>query len=96
MKEIEQINQDLEHAERILISAGEFDWADYFAKAASHFSHDPQEGAQYILGFFGGSGTVNDLVLYKDQQPMIEENDEFDRVRKRLYRLAKIVRSQPI
>lgn len=38
---------------------------------------------------YGGMGSLNDIVLYKNGQPLIAENDEFDALRTELYNLCR-------
>ncbi|QND84420.1 Uncharacterized protein ChrSV_2193 [Chromobacterium vaccinii] len=41
-----------------------------------------------ILSMYGGMGSLNDLILYKDGQPLVKENVELDSLRVKLHTLC--------
>lgn len=59
---------------------------------AAQVAHDPAEGARAINAMFGGAGSLNDIVLYRDGQPLAAENAEFDALRSELFDLALALR----
>ena len=63
-------------------------WGDALEKHRSALSTDPTATASIILRMFGGIGSLNDVVLYKDGQPMANENRELDALRSKLYDLC--------
>jgi len=63
-------------------------WSDALEKQRSALSTDPTATASRILAMFGGMGSLNDVVLYKDGQPMANENRELAALRSRLYDLC--------
>jgi hypothetical protein len=64
-------------------------WGDALEKHRSALSTDLTATASRILAMFGGMGSLNDVVLYKDGQPMGNENRELDSLRSRLYDLCR-------
>ncbi|WP_373429143.1 DUF6966 domain-containing protein [Achromobacter aegrifaciens] len=42
-----------------------------------------------FLSMYGGSGSINDVVLYQDGKVLVAENCEFDCLRSRLYEMCK-------
>jgi hypothetical protein len=64
-------------------------WGDALEKHRSALSTDPTATASIILRMFGGMGSLNDVVLYKDGQPMANENGELGALRSRLYDLCR-------
>lgn len=64
------------------------DWALALEKFEKEIANFPDTTSVKILSTFGGMGSLNDLVLYKNGQPLIVENDEFDELRSKLYTLC--------
>lgn len=75
----------------LLTSAEEKNWAGAFIKfqdRCSDTSGDIPASVQIdMLRMYGGMGSFNDLVLYKQGQPMIKENQELDRLRGELFEI---------
>ena len=64
-------------------------WGDALEKHRSALSEDPTATASSILRMFGGMGSLNDVVLHKDGQRMVNENCELAALRSRLYDLCR-------
>ena|SRR5215813_10309760 len=47
------------------------------------------DAARLILTMFGGMGSLNDVILYRDERFVRAENDEFQRQKERLWELAR-------
>lgn len=72
-----------------LLRAGEVNsWAFALDKFAIEIADYPDVTRAKILSTFGGMGSLNDLVLYKNGQPLTAENGEFDELRSKLYSLC--------
>lgn len=69
-------------------------WADQVRRAADGVSNSDAHGLQRFLGFFGGMGSLNDLVLHRDGQPLTVENDELDNLRSKAWSLADSLRHE--
>jgi hypothetical protein len=65
------------------------DWANALEKHRRALSTDSTATASGILRMFGGMGSLNDVVLYKDGQPMANENSELAALGSRLYDLCR-------
>ena len=68
-------------------NSGSLDWAKTFY----YFMDDVEQGEwsvikRKILKVYGGMGSFNDLVLHKDNSPLGKENNELDKLRKKLYK----------
>lgn len=50
---------------------------------------DEKETARKILGLYGGAGSLNDIILYKDNTLLIAATTEFSALRKRLFEACK-------
>lgn len=73
-----------------LLRIGAFnDWAIALEKIKTGFEFDPKSSPSKLLSMYGGMGSLNDVVLYKDGQPLILENNELDALRSHLYELCK-------
>lgn len=68
---------------------GSSDWANALEKSRREIATDPVAISAQIRGMYGGMGSLNDIVLYKNGQPLIAENDEFDALRMELYNLCR-------
>ena len=87
---------DLENIEQILIRMSNLlrlskveDWAEILDECNRKLSIEPVESAMKILSLYGGMGSLNDVILYKNGQPLFKENSEFDDLRGNLYKLCK-------
>ena len=67
---------------------GRNDWANALEKYHGEMANDPSVIAEKIRAMYGGMGSLNDIVLYKNGQLLIAENDEFDALRLELYKLC--------
>ncbi|AZL74905.1 DUF6966 domain-containing protein [Pseudomonas oryziphila] len=73
-----------------LLCYGSFDdWAVVLEKIKKGFEVDPKDSSLKMLSMYGGVGSLNDVVLYRDGQPLVQENDELDNLRAQLYELCK-------
>lgn len=88
MKNIQDIQLTLEKMARLLRIGGISDWAEAFEAIRSDFLADPARGSAKILTMYGGMGSLNDLVLYKEGRPLAAENRELDELRSKLYALC--------
>jgi hypothetical protein len=64
------------------------DWALALENFGKEIEISPYSTSSNILSTFGGIGSINDIVIYKNGQPLIDENREFDELRSRLYDLC--------
>lgn len=86
---IQNIQTVLAQMAELLRIGGISDWAQVLEKFREEIANDPSATSTKILSTFGGMGSLNDLVLYKHGQPLIKENDEFDKLRSKLYDLCR-------
>jgi hypothetical protein len=75
----------LSKIENLLRIAGQDVWARQLNNAGALFSADPSAGRSEILGLYGGSGSLTDLVLYKDGAPLIDENNKLHDMIEEIY-----------
>ncbi|WP_330210752.1 DUF6966 domain-containing protein [Pseudomonas sp. AM4(2022)] len=73
-----------------LLRLGAFDdWAIALEKIKMDFDRDPKYKSSQLLSMYGGMGSLNDVVLYKNGQPLVAESNEFDALRVQLYEICK-------
>lgn len=88
MKNIQRIETVLARMAELLRAGERYDWANAFDKLREQFAIDPVNTVSKIRGSYGGMGSLNDIVLHKNGQPLTTENDEFDALSTELYNLC--------
>ncbi|NQZ05944.1 MAG: hypothetical protein HRT35_02175 [Algicola sp.] len=89
MNLIEQIDNKLERMTVVLRACGNDNWADAIQNVRCELLNDRSTARTKVFSMYGGMGSLNDLVLYKNGNPMIKENIEFDGLRSELYNLCQ-------
>ena len=88
MKNIQDIQAVLARMVELLRAGGINDWSRALDTLCQEVAGDPNGTSAKIISMFGGIGSLNDLILYKDGQPLTRENGELDVLRSRLYALC--------
>lgn len=65
------------------------DWAVALESVRLSFDEDPVGMSLKLISMYGGMGSLNDVVLYRDRKVLVAENNEFDSLRTRLYEVCK-------
>ena len=60
-------------------------WANILADHNRHIDDDPEEVIYRILRLFDGMGSLNDIVLQKNGERRVEENETFSGLKNKLY-----------
>lgn len=89
MTNISEIQGVLHRMSQLLLFSGLDDWATAISRLASKADDGYAMVRPEIRRMYGGMGSLNDIVLYKDGRVLKEENDEFDTLRERLYDLTR-------
>ena len=63
-------------------------WAEIFDELTQQIEDDPEVAVGKTLSTYGGSGSPNDIVLHKNGKPLVDEDDEFDALREKLFELC--------
>lgn len=63
------------------------EWSNLLQRLSAYIDDDPEEAIYKIRTLYGGQGSLNDLVLYKNGKLLYKENDRFDELRETLYNL---------
>lgn len=88
MKNIQDIEVVLTRMAELLRLGSRSDWAMALENQCSEIASNPVAGKVNILSMYGGMGSLNDLILYKNGQPLFMENNELDMLRSKLYELC--------
>lgn len=62
-------------------------WSAAFKKFAAGWPSDPDHAAADILAAYGGLGSFNDVVLYRNGKPSFVQNQRLDALRTELFTL---------
>ncbi len=84
----EKIITLLEQAINLLASNNQEQWAGFLRNAKNNFidSENKKEAVEPIIkSMLGGSGSLSDVVLYRDKKPLIEENNQLYNLLNELY-----------
>lgn len=92
--------RDLIH--RISKMLGDSDERQYSAGFAGLLARTPMvvdeadigTAARSIRAYFGKAGSFNDLILEREGIPLVEENDELDRLRRRFFEIEGELRER--
>lgn len=71
------------------LSAHDAFWAEKVRRAADEVAASDAHGLRRFLGLFGGMGSLNDLVLHRDGQPLGKETMQLDALTSEAWRLAQ-------
>jgi len=85
---IHEIDGLLARMVAFLKMASRNDLATALERHRSDLVLDPVATESRLLSLFGGMGSLNDIVLYKDGRLLREESNEFDELKSRLYELC--------
>lgn len=89
MTKLQEIELLLGRMVDLLDLAALTDWASALKGHREALGAAPDITQARILAMYGGMGSLNDLILYRDGQPLPRENNEFDELRIRLYALCR-------
>lgn len=71
---------------KLLKSAGENSWYEGFEYFIKEFETSEEKIVlKKIRIIYGGAGSFNDLVLYKNGQVCVDENEKLNKLRKELF-----------
>ena len=74
----------------VLLLGNNINWAAALERCRAVLWTDWDEARRSIRGSYGGMGSLNDIVLYADGVVLTREQEEFDRLRHRLYELVQL------
>jgi len=97
MNNFDAIKKDLNNIHALLASINEDYWSDIihdylFRLGDVKNSEELKSVARELLKFYGGMGSLNDLVLFQNGKMLSEENVRLDKLRHKMFQdLRKIV-----
>lgn len=89
MNKYESVVLALDEMVTLLNMAGIQDWAEGLRKISEYKESEASILYNEVLRMYGGSGSLNDLVLYRDGELLMHENNKFDELRSELYQLCR-------
>jgi hypothetical protein len=69
----------------LLTEYGEQSWGSALGRLAQEYADDPTGIARKVLAFFGGMGSLNDLVLHRDGNMARGASETLDGLRREVY-----------
>ncbi|WP_371926006.1 DUF6966 domain-containing protein [Pseudomonas sp. PB101] len=85
MKNITEITAILERISELLRIGGKNEWAERIDQYRLELPGDTAYTISKIITLYGGLGSINDIILYNNGQPMIQENNELDLLLSKLH-----------
>jgi hypothetical protein len=91
---ITEINSILTCMEDLLRSAGLWRWEAALSRHRQGLALNPDRALADIVGMYGGAGSFNDVILYRDGKLLTVENAEFDALRDKLFEMCRKVKAK--
>jgi len=88
-EKIKEIKEIMLKIISILLDAGMEDWSAAITKLSHEMDVDPDCAKKKVLRLYGGMGSFNDIVIYKNGELLIEKTNEFDELKTNLFELCK-------
>lgn len=88
MKDIGTISSIIAQTVDLLQNHGLPEWAARLEQCNTALTHDPTYALSQIVSLYGGSGSINDIVLYKQETPLLNENNQLHALLSELYDLC--------
>ncbi|KPG98033.1 hypothetical protein AEQ67_15670 [Pseudomonas sp. RIT-PI-q] len=85
MKSISKISSIIVQTTALLRKFGCPEWADKLEKCRLALPHDTTYALSQIVSLYGGSGSINDIVLYEQAKPLLDENNKLHALLAELY-----------
>jgi len=88
MKDTDRILCIIVQMANLLKNHGLPEWASQLEQCRTALPHDPTYALSQIVSLYGGSGSINDIVLYKQETPLLDENNQLHAMLSELYDLC--------
>lgn len=84
--QINQLLEEIDHSEK----------SDTFVRLANQYVTDKNKALSNIRSIYGGMGSFNDMILYKEGKADVEANEKLSALREGLYNavLSEIIESR--
>lgn len=87
--DVAQLAALMRAVERHLRDGNSAHWAEQVARCADIVEQSDSYGLDRFLGLFGGMGSLNDVVLHRDDVLLDHENNELHRLLNEAFELAR-------
>ena len=95
MKDIKKIQESMLRIEDLLRLGGVNEWAKGIENLRNEMTYDSDLALGKILSLYGGMGSFNDIILYRNGILLVSENSELDALRSKLYELCRAKHVKP-
>lgn len=85
MENLAEITTLMTRLSQLLSLGGREDWAASVDAFRAQLPRDTAYTLSRIVALYGGMGSINDIALYRNGQPLIAENNELAALRSVLY-----------
>lgn len=85
--EVMLVQKKLDRLAYLLDSGGYTEWSASIRNLAKNYAYEPRLVCRTLLSYYGGMGSLNDLLLYKDGHMLDSENEELDQLRAAIFEL---------
>ncbi|WP_025374267.1 DUF6966 domain-containing protein [Advenella mimigardefordensis] len=75
------VKEKLERFAYLLELGGYLDWSEKIGDLAKRYEYEPEYVRRTLLNLYGGMGSLNDLLIYRNGQILITETEEFGQLR---------------
>jgi len=89
MNSLNDVDVILKRMIELLIVGREMDWVAALKRVGGKVDGDFSDVSSELISMYGGVGSINDVVLHKEGRALVEENNEFDLLRERLYEICR-------
>ena len=88
MKDICKISSNLARTAELLRRFGHPQWADRLEECSLALPRDTTYALSRLMSLYGGMGSINDVVLYENAKPLLDENNQLQGLLSELYELC--------
>jgi len=88
MKDIRKISTTLARTAELLRTFGHPQWADRLEECSLALPQDTAYAFSRLMSLYGGMGSINDVVLYENATPLLDENNELQGLLSVLHQLC--------
>ena len=88
MKDIHKISSNIARAAELLRRFDHPQWADRLEECSLALPQDTTYALSRLMSLYGGMGSINDVVLYENATPLLDENSELQGLLSDLHQLC--------
>lgn len=92
--DVQALSDAMHELERLLRDQRQFHWADNVARCVQSVDRSDAYGLRSFLTLFGGMGSLNDLVLWRTDMTLGEENDRLQTLTSAAWEIANRLNSE--